>query len=234
MPYGNGELRRIGMNSEVLAVTVFVFAASTVLSLIISSNYIQSGKRSFIFWASGMWLFAFAALLEILFAAGTYSEVLIDLYLFLVAVLVQLLSAGSLLLLNSATASRIYGVYALVADAALAFALISGTTGNIILNGVVYGSLPVEVIAASSAITFPAAAILVAVSIISFRRKRTWKMLSIISGTVVVSAAGALYIASFPSFLYVAELAGIILLWAGFVDFSRIFSFVGVKKHVHG
>ncbi len=222
------------MYGEVFGVTVFVFAASFLLSTIISYSYMGSRGKSVLFWALGMWLFAAAAFLEILYSAGIYSEFLIDLYLFLVAFLVQLLSMGSVLLVKSTLIARAYAVYSIAADIFLVYALASTTVGNLLLDGVVHGSIPLAVIAGSSAITFPAAVILVAVSAISFRRKRCWKLLSIITGTVVVSAAGTLYIASFPSLLYVAELVGIVLLWAGFVDFSSIFRLVEVRKHVNG
>lgn len=222
------------MYAETFAVTVFVFIASFLLSGIITISYFRKHSLSVLFWASGMWLFAAAALLELLYAAGIYSEGLIDIYLFIVAFLVQLLSIGSLLLLKSGRASMAYGIFSVLSDIFLVYALVSVNVGNILLNGVVFGALPIIVIAASSVITMPAAIILVVVSIISYRKRRSWKLLSIIAGTVVVSVAGTLYIAAFPSFLYIAELAGIVLLWTGFVDFSSIFRFAGVEKHVNG
>ncbi|MDE1870492.1 MAG: hypothetical protein KGH71_05965, partial [Candidatus Micrarchaeota archaeon] len=69
--------------------------------------------------------------------------------------------------------------------------------------------------------TFPAATVLVIVAAMGYRRTRSLKMVSIIAGVVVVSVAGTLYIASFPSFLYYAEFAGMLLLWMGFYDFRR-------------
>jgi hypothetical protein len=55
---------------------------------------------------------------------------------------------------------------------------------------------------------------------VSYRKTRNKKLLSIIAGVIVVSIAGTLYIVAFPAFLYYAELAGIALLWLGFVDFK--------------
>lgn len=94
--------------------------------------------------------------------------------------------------------------------------------GNILSSRVVYGSLPLPVVIASSIITFPAAVILVVIAIISYRRSRNAKMVGIILGTLVVSIAGSLYIAAFPPPLYYSEFSGIILLWLGFVDFRKM------------
>lgn len=208
------------MYTEVLAVTLFVFVASFILSAILTLTYLRSGKNSVLMWSSGMWLFAVSVLLEIIFALGIYRESLIDLYLFLVAILVQLLSMGSVLLLKSRRLTGIYAVYSVAADIFLLYSLITTHIGSILQGGVVFGALPMAVITGSSLVTFPAAVALVAISALSYRRSRNTKLLSIIVGTVVVSVAGTLYIVSFPAFLYVAELVGIILLWAGFVDFG--------------
>ncbi len=222
------------MYGEVFAVTLFVFAASFLLSLIISAGYFRQRKSSTMFWSCGLWLFSVSALLEVFFSAGYFSEAAIDSYLFLVALLVQLLSLGSISLLPSGKYLKPYAVYSIGTDVFLVYALAASSVGNIILNGVVYGALPVIVTVGSSLITFPAAAILLAVAALSYRKTHNRKLLSIIAGTIVVSAAGALYIAYFPAFLYVAELIGIVLLWIGFVDFSVFSRFVGVAKHVNG
>ncbi len=215
-------------------VTLFVFIASFMLSVLISLSYLTSKKKSVIFWGTGMWLFALASLLEVFFATGFVNIPLIDSYLFLVALLVQLLSVGSLLLIGRRILKLVYGVYAIATDAFLLFALYTNNPGNIITNGVVFGNLPVSVTVGSILITVPAAAILLVISALSYLKKRDWKQPSIISGTIVLSAAGALYISFMPSFLYLAELFGIVLLWFGFVDFDRIPVFAGVRKHVHG
>lgn len=219
---------------QALAVTVLVFVASFFLSAVLTVNYLRTKNGSALFWASGLWLFAFTALEEVLFAAGIYSEFLIDLYLYLVALLVLLLSVGSLLLLKSERLVRIYAIYSVIVNVFLIYALASTTVGNALDNGVVFGMLPMMIIAGSALITFPAAVILIVVAAISYRKRRSWKLISIILGTVIVSVAGTLYIASFPSFLYIAELIGILLLWAGFVDFSSILRLAGVAKHVDG
>ena len=92
-------------------------------------------------------------------------------------------------------------------------------------NYVVAGAPPISVIVTSSIATFPAAIVIIWVAAASYIQKRNVKMLSIIAGVIVVSIAGTLYIASFPAFLYYSEFFGILLLWLGFFDFSKL------KKH---
>jgi len=116
-----------------------------------------------------------------------------------------------------------YTLYFTASTIFLIVSLLVTHIGNIILNGIVYGTLPLLVVLSSSFVTFPAAVILIVISLISFRRSRQPKLLSIVVGVLVVSVAGTLYIASFPSFLYIAEFIGILLLWIGFVDFSSLF-----------
>lgn len=222
------------MYNEVFWVTLIVFISSFLLSAVITSGYLKKRRASMLFWSLGMWLFAAASAIEVVFSAGVFTEFYIDLYLYIVAVLVQLLSIGSLLLARSRKVNLLYMFYAAAADVFLVYAMATTTIGNIIQNGVVFGALPMMITVGSSLITFPAAIILVVVSAFSYRKTRNRKLLSVIVGTVVLSAAGALYIVSFPAFLYIAELAGIILLWAGFVDFSILARFTGVKRHVNG
>jgi hypothetical protein len=181
-----------------------------------------------------MWLFAFASFLEILFSLGIYNAGLIDAYLFSVAILVQLLSLGSLALMSRIRLFNAYVGYSAAADAALLVSLFLFPVGNVLTSGVVYGQLPLAVTIMSSVITFPAAVILIVVAAISYRSRGDRKMLSIIAGTIVVSIAGTLYIAAYPAFLYYAEFIGIILLWLGFIDFRFILHNSEVNKVVNG
>lgn len=221
------------MYSETLGITIFVFVASALLSLLLTINYLRSRQLSQMFWSIGMWLFAVSVLLEVIFAYGVFNEAILDVYLFLVAVLVQFLALGSLVLWKTGRVRSYYGIYLIITDLILAAALAMTTTGNIIKDGVVFGNLPMLVTIGSVLITFPAAILLVVVAAVSYRKTRNVRMLSIIVGTVVVSVAGTLYIAAFPSFLYLAELIGIVFLWLGFVNFSVLFKSVEVKKHVN-
>ncbi|MFG1519815.1 MAG: hypothetical protein AAE977_05010 [Thermoplasmataceae archaeon] len=208
--------------------------ASSLLSVLLTVNYFRKSFRSYAYWSAGMWLFAFASFLEILFSLGIYNAGLIDAYLFSVAILVQLLSLGSLALMSRIRLFNAYVGYSAAADAALLVSLFLFPVGNVLTSGVVYGQLPLAVTIMSSVITFPAAVILIVVAAISYRSRGDRKMLSIIAGTIVVSIAGTLYIAAYPAFLYYAEFIGIILLWLGFIDFRFILHNSEVNKVVNG
>jgi hypothetical protein len=213
----------------VLGSTLFIFFASSVLAALLTKNYTGGKNRSFLYWSVGMWLFAFAVLLEVVFSFSIYVPILMGAYLFSVAVLVQMLSIGSLNLLKKKGFMVSYAIYSVIADIFLLFSLTYTPVGNILIGGVVFGALPLLVTVASSLVTFPAAAILIVTAILSYRARKSNKMLDIIAGTVVVSIAGTLYIAAFPAFLYYAEFIGILLLWLGFVNFRALF----VKKEVN-
>ncbi len=210
---------------------VFVTIASFFLAMFMTKNYLSSRGKSQLFWSFGLWLFFVDALLEIVFAVGIKGQGLFDLYLFTVAVLVQLLSLGSLFLLKNALYNKAYSAFSVVFDAVLAISLILFPTGNILIGGVVAGVLPIAVVVSSSIISFPAAIILIATALISFRKTSNKKMISIIAGTVIVSAAGSLYIAYFPETLYYSELLGIVFLWAGFINFNSIIRRKEVKSY---
>lgn len=198
--------------------TLIILALSAALSLVISRSYVRKRDLNLLAWSSGLWVFTASVALEALFAYGIYSNLMIDLYLFIVAILVELLALGSVLVLSIRKFTRAYVIFSIITDAFLIYSLVSVEVGNIITSGVVFGPLPLLVVVSSSLVTFPAAALLIIISAISYRKRHNPGMISIIAGVVIVSIAGTLYIASFPSFLYYAEFIGILLLWIGFVN----------------
>lgn len=201
---------------ESLAVTTVVFLLSLALTFVLTRSYFRGRKASVMFWSAGMWAFTAGVLLEIAFALNASSELLIALYLFIVALLVELLALGSIQLIGSNRVKRAYYVFCVITTVFIAYSLLSTNITNLIRDYIVYGNPPLLVIVASSLVTFPAAVVLIAVAVKSYLKTRSYKMLSIIAGVVVVSVAGTLYIASFPSILYAAEFVGIVLLWIGF------------------
>jgi hypothetical protein len=211
--------------------TVIIFLLSIGLSIIISINFFRRRSKSLLFWSTGLWFFSISSAIEIVFAFGIFSGILIRVYLFLVAILVEFLALGSVALLNNRRVYASYFYFNIAADILLIFSLSLTNVGDILTHGVVFGPLPILVTIASSIVTFPAAVLLVLISAISYRKTLNKKLLSIIAGVIVVSVAGTLYIAAFPSFLYYAELAGIVLLWLGFVDFKSLSGTTVIKSH---
>ncbi|BCS91104.1 MAG: putative membrane protein [Candidatus Micrarchaeota archaeon] len=199
------------------ASTLLISLLSLALAIVITVRYIKFRSKSLFFWSLGLWAFTASAFEEVIFALGLYSELLIDIYLFLVAMVVELLAMGSINLIRSNRSIRLYYIYSIIADMLLFYSLYISKVGNIIENYIVYGSLPLSVVITSSIITFPAAVIIAAIAALSYKRDHNKKLLSIIAGVIVVSIAGTLYIAQFPAFLYYAEFIGILLLWIGFI-----------------
>ncbi len=197
--------------------TILILALTVGLAVVLTRAYAKSKARSHLFWSIGLWLFALSVLLEVLFAFGVYSGFMIGMYLFLVVALVESLAMGAVALYKSRKLEMYFGAFAIASLAFAAYSIATSTIGNVLTNHVVFGVLPIMIITASSIGTFPSAVALIAIAAISYRKKKNPKMLSIISGVVIVSAAGTLYISGFPSFLYYSEFVGILLLWLGFV-----------------
>ncbi len=194
-----------------------IFFLTMALAIMLTNKYRKSGAVQFLFWSAGLWLFAIGVLLEILFAFGVYNLVLGDLYLVDVVLIVEALAIGSLTLVKRKSIFKAYFGYVALITAAVLISLLYNNIGNILVNRVVYGILPLWVVITSTMATFPAAIIIVVVAALSYIKKRSYKMLSIIAGVIIVSVAGTLYIVQFPAFLYYSEFIGILLLWLGFV-----------------
>lgn len=201
---------------ESLAITIITFILTLILTLFLTRSYIRSKRSSSLFWSLGMWAFTIGVFIEIIFALGIYSGLLMSLYLLIVAILVELLALGSIQLIKSPKIKLAYYVFCILSTIFMTYSLAVSSIQNLIVNYIVYGPLPILVIYASSIITFPAAAILVIVALLSYKKSKDYRNISIILGVVIVSAAGTLYIVSFPSLLYIAEFLGILLLWIGF------------------
>lgn len=211
------------LQEEVFFSTMLILVLSAALAAYITYRYSKARKAPLLYWSIGLWLFAFDVLLEVLFADNLYTNFLIDTYLFTVALIVFFLAYGSVRMLGSRKASTYYAAFGTATSAFLLYSIIAtaGTPAmapsSMLKTYVMAGNPPLLVILGSLIVTFPAAAILIVVAAISYRKRRSYKMLSIIAGTLIVSVAGTLYIASIPEFLYYSEFIGILLLWIGFV-----------------
>ncbi len=202
--------------------TSIIFVLSVILAFLLSVNYVRKKMLSYLLWSVGLWLFAISVGLEITFSIGLFNELMIKTYTLMVALLVGSLALGSVSLMRRRMLLLAISLYFVASALFLTTSLAVTNISNIIVNGVVFGALPFLVVLSSSLVTFPAAVILVVVSIISYRKSKNWKLFSIIAGVIIVSIAGTLYIASFPAFLYIAEFIGILLLWIGFIDFRYL------------
>lgn len=206
---------------EALLATGIVTIFAGVLAVLMTQAYSRNKQSSHLYWSAGLWVFVVSAFLEILFAYGYYSAFAMALYLFTIVILVQLLSLGSIQLVQS---NRIRYGYTLFTAIVAVIALISVAVGpitNLVKSYVVLGQPTLFIILASSLATFPAAIVLIWVAAMGYKKSRSPKMLSIIAGVFVISLAGFLYITYFPAALYLAELVGVFLLFYGFYSPSR-------------
>jgi Tfp pilus assembly protein PilV len=206
-----------GIEIGVLASTIAVFAMSCGLAALITMRYAKGKRQSHAFWGAGMWTFAFSVFLEIVFALGIYSRLLISIYLFSVVLLVVLLALGSIQLVKSRYAKTAFHFFAALSLAYALYSIMTSSPGSLVSDYVVYGLPPMPIVISSSIATSVSAVVIAAVALAGYARTRNARLLSIVAGVVVVSVAGTMYIASFPAFLYYAEFAGILLLWIGFV-----------------
>ncbi len=197
--------------------TTIITVMSAILAVFLIFNYRTKKKRSYLFWSIGIWIFTLGAALETLFAFGIFNKDLISFYLFIAAVIVEMLALGSIQLVRTKSTRSVYYIYCAITTFTLAFSIIYSHIGNIITKYVVSGILPSLILIASSLVTIPGAIILITIAAMNYKKgKSKKKMLDIIIGTVILSMGGVLYITAIPEFLYFVEFVGISILWFGF------------------
>ncbi len=199
-----------------LAATGIVTLFGGILAFLMTQSYLRNRRSSHLFWSIGLWVFALSDFLEFVFALNVYSTLLMAIYLFIIVLLTQLLSLGSIQLVSSKPIRYGYTIFAGVIAIVVLISVLVGPISNLVMDYVVLGQPTLFIIISSSLGTFPAAAVLIWVAALGYKRTRSPKMLSIIAGVLVIGFAGTLYIATFPSFLYIAELFGVFLLFYGF------------------
>lgn len=207
----------LASQSAAQSTTIITLLLSLGLSFIITRKHLSKPSKPLMFWSTGLWLFSFGVLLEVMFTFNIYSNFLIGLYLFDVALIVQFLALGSIQFVKGPKIRKAYYIYCAATTLILLACLLAAPQGNLLLNYVVEVNPSIAVIIASSLVTFPAAIVLAVIAYKSYRQSHNARLLSIIVGVIMVSIAGTLYIVQYPAFLYLAELVGIMLLWYGFL-----------------
>jgi len=94
---------------------------SIVLATLLTSNYINKKRRSYLFWSLGIWFFSIGAALEIIFALGIFNKVLISFYLFIAALIVEMLALGSIQLVKTKSIRSVYYIYCAITTFILIF-----------------------------------------------------------------------------------------------------------------
>jgi hypothetical protein len=212
--------------SDATAIAVSLLAlsaAALLLAVLVLLRYQRERQPCHLYWSAGLFLFFVTLVEEAVLDLGVWSQLLIQSYLILVAVLVGILSLGSAELSLGRRGRPLYFGYIGVTSVALVAVGLSVTIPNsIVADGVVSGLPPTSITILSTIITVPAALLLILSSLYGAIRQRRYHLLFIAVGTAVISAAGALYLVSFPASLYYAEFAGILLLFLGFVRIPHL------------
>ena len=209
------------MTSTSTAIATSLLALSVVtllLSVIVLRRYRREHQVWHLYWGVGLFLFFVTLVQEAVLDLGVWSQLLIQSYLILVAVLVGILSLGSAQLsLHGRWRSVYFGYIGATSVVLVVVGFLVTVPASIVAQGVVSGVPPTSITVLSSLVTVPAALLLILSSLYGVVRQRRYHLLYIAVGTAVISAAGALYLVSFPATLYYAEFVGMLLLFLGFV-----------------
>ena len=209
--------------TAIAASLIALSVAALLLAVLVLMRYRSERRPCHLYWGLGLFLFFVTLVEEAVLDLGVWSQALIQSYLILVAVLVGILSMGSAEL-SLARRWRLpyYGYLGVISAALVVVGLLVPIPHSIISDGVVSGVPPLSITVLSTLLTVPAALLLILSSLYGAFRQRRYHLLYIAFGTAVISAAGALYLVSFPVSLYYAEFAGIVLLFLGFVKIPRL------------
>ena len=152
---------------------------------------------------------------------GYWSQPLIQSYIFMVALLVGLLSTGSVSMLKSGWMRGAWlGYIVLMSIATAYFCFTTPVDRSAVVNGVIIGALPQLDVISSTLVTAPAATMLIALALYSTYRHRTMGTLFIAAGAIVLSVSGSLFaLRSFPAAFYYSQFTGILLIFLGFIGF---------------
>jgi hypothetical protein len=205
----------------VLLSLVALTALGGALTAIVFRRWRGSQRRADFYWGLGLALVTLTLAQETVVYAGEVSDLFLRSYFFFVALLVGILSLGSAELALRPGIRRVYWAYLGVATLVMGYlTLVTPVPVGVVHHGVITGNPDLIVVLSSSVITFPAAVLMAGSALLGAIRGRRWNLLYIALGILVISAAGGLYIVSFPVTLYYAEFVGVVLLFLGFIRLS--------------
>ncbi len=207
----------LGLFSLYIA-AVLTLLLSLPLALYLMFEYKRFRHKHFLWLSAAFWLFSIDTLLELLFSMGISTGLLVRLYLFIAAAMVNLLVIGVLGRVVHHTTIRAYKVYSVLTLIFLAYSVLASNVSSVVVKGIVSGSVSSLIIIASSLITIPGAFILAGSSLYYYIDTRRIRTLSIFAGILIMSTGGFLYIASMPAVNYYADFIGILLLWIGVIN----------------
>ncbi len=206
------------MVGELIVVSLATLtAAAGVLGAFELIRYRRTHRRAHLYWSIGLWMATVSVAQEAVFAAGLWSSVLMASYLVLVAILVPILSLGSLEARGGWSGLRAYRIYLAGAAASLfVAAALAPVSSSILQDGIVTGNPPDGILVGSILLTVPSSILVAYLALLGALKGGRRRLLFIAAGVVVISFAGVLYIVSIPVTLYYAEFIGFVLLFLGF------------------
>jgi hypothetical protein len=216
---GPFDLGQVGIAGSLVGLTVLL----VILCVRGFLEYARKRLRTQLMWASGLACAAGAMAVEAVVYLGYVSSPILEVYVFLSAAIVGILSLGATRILQRPRVEHGYTLYIVGTTALVGVAsLLTPLSGSsMVTAGIITGDPPLTLLLFSSLVTGPATVVLLAASYLSLRRSWRWQTLLMIAGAVILGAGGTLYIASFPVALYYAEFLGIILLFLGLVSMPQ-------------
>lgn len=176
-----------------------------------------------LYFGAGLGLGTAAVAIEAIAYVGVVDTLLLQAYVFFSAAIVAVLSLGSVGSLRKGRGEAAYTAFILAGCAVVAyFSFVTPVSVSIVRDGVISGNPPLLLLLLSSVVTVPATVVLLAAAVLHLRRSFTARGLMMIAGASILGAGGALYLASFPVALYYAEFLGILMLFLGLVDLSKL------------
>ncbi|MCI4349850.1 MAG: hypothetical protein L3J93_06525 [Thermoplasmata archaeon] len=210
------------MDAEFYAIASSLLVLSSLLVFLTVRAGLQTYRlrdRYGAMWGSGLGLAAAAMLVESVVYLGIVSSTLLQLYVFLSAAIVGILSLGATKVLHSQRGERAYTAFILTACSVVAVACgLTTLPTSMVTGGIITGNPPTSLLILSSVVTVPATIVLLVSAGATLRRSWRWQTLLLVGGAIILGAGGTLYIASFPVALYYAEFLGIVLLFFGLVS----------------
>ncbi len=186
-------------------------------------KFAQTRSTAQLAWGVGLGFGTAAMGVELVAYVGVVSSVLLQFYVFFSAAIVGVLSLGSAHAFHRPGFERGYAAYTIAASGVVAlFSFTTPMPDTMVVRGIISGNPPVLLLVLSSFVTVPATVVLLTAAVLSLKKSFRWRGLLMVAGASVLGAGGAFYIASFPVVLYYAEFIGILMLFAGLVDLSKL------------
>lgn len=217
------------MSQVAAAVTLGSTAISGIFAGHVLRQYLERHKTHQLVWSIGLLMFSLAALSEFLSETVGWNASLYRFYCALAPSLVAVLGLGSAFLLPDKRIGKAFAVYSLVLVVLFSFSILTTDVNTAAFapdtivsgNGWPAGSMPRIF---SPLFTIPGSILLIGIAAYSFWRGRAVFNLFIGVGALVVAAGGALARFNMPTVMYLSELVGIALMYAGFIQSIEIIS----------